>query len=244
MPYPDLTQRVAVSAETLALFHTPSTATISAQLMKRGVRSAFMANLTPLNPEQRLVGRAYTLRYLPAREDFDGSLGLDDLTNIQRKGVEEVGTGEVFVVDARGDTGAGSMGEILAARILKRGAAGIVTDGAFRDTPGIRALGAPIYCRGMHAYMNTTRHFAADLQIPVACAGVMVCPGDVLVGDGEGVIVVPQAMAAEVARDAAAQEMLETFIREQIDSGASIRGVYPPNAETLAAFAQWKTRNE
>ncbi len=189
-----------------------------------------------------MVGRAFTLRYIPAREDMPGGEGLEDLTNIQRKGVETVGPGEVFVVDARGNTNAGSLGDILAARIFMRGATGIVTDGAFRDTPTIRALGRPVYARGMHAAVNTTQHFAADIQVPIACGGVMVCPGDVLVGDGEGVIVLPQAMAAELAAEAAEYEPKEIFIRELIDSGRSIKGVYPPDAETLAAFEQWKLK--
>jgi regulator of RNase E activity RraA len=171
-----------------------------------------------------------------------GGEGLEDLTNIQRKGVETVGPGEVFVVDARGNTNAGSLGDILAARIFKRGATGLVTDGAFRDTPTIRALEQPVYARGMHAAVNTTQHFAADIQVPIACGGVMVCPGDVLVGDGEGVIVLPQAMAAEVAAEAAEYEPKEIFIRELIDSGRSIKGVYPPDADTLAAFEQWKLK--
>jgi 5-oxopent-3-ene-1,2,5-tricarboxylate decarboxylase / 2-hydroxyhepta-2,4-diene-1,7-dioate isomerase len=167
---------------------------------------------------------------------------MEDLTNIQRKGVETVGPGEVFCIDARGNTNAGSLGDILAARIFKRGATGLVTDGAFRDSPTIRALGQPVYARAMHAAVNTTQHFAADIQVPIACGGVMVCPGDVLVGDGEGVIVLPQAMAAEVAAEAAEYEPKEIFIRELIDSGRSIKGVYPPDAETLAAFEQWKMK--
>ena len=187
-----------------------------------------------------MVGLAFTLRYLPAREDMPGGEGMDDLTNLQRKGVETIGAGDVFVIDARGNTNAGSLGDILAARVFKRGAAGIVTDGAFRDTPTIRALGQPIYARGMHAAVNTTQHFAADLQIPIACGGVMVCPGDVIVGDGEGVIVLPQALAAEIAPEAIEQESKETFLRELIDSGRSIKGVYPPDAETLARTSNGK----
>lgn len=240
MPTPDLLRRVAVSDETLRLLDTASAATVAMLLMRRGVRSTFMAGVLPLHPDQHMVGRAYTLRYLPAREDMPGEAGLADLSNLQRKGVESISPGEVFVVDARGNTDAGSMGDILATRIFMRGAVGIVTDGAFRDTPSIRALGKPCYARGMHAAVNVTQHYAADLQIPIACGGVMVCPGDILVGDGEGVIVIPQALAAAVAQEAAEYEPKEQFITELVQSGRSIKGVYPPNAETLAEFEAWK----
>jgi regulator of RNase E activity RraA len=242
MPATDIRRRVEIAPETLKLLENVGTATLSGLLMRRGVRSVFMAGVLPLNPEKHMVGRAFTLRYLPAREDMPGGEGMEDLTNIQRKGVETVGPGEVFCIDARGNTNAGSLGDILAARIFKRGATGLVTDGAFRDSPTIRALGQPVYARAMHAAVNTTQHFAADIQVPIACGGVMVCPGDVLVGDGEGVIVLPQAMAAEVAAEAAEYEPKEIFIRELIDSGRSIKGVYPPDAETLAAFEQWKMK--
>ena len=240
MPAPDLMRRVEIAAETLQQFESVSTATLAGLLMRRGIRTTFMAGVLPLTAEQHMVGRAFTLRYIPAREDMPGGEGLDDLTNLQRRGVETVGPGEVFVVDARGNTNAGSLGDILATRIFMRGAAGIVTDGAFRDTPAIRAIGKPCYARAMHAAVNTTQHFAADLQVPIACGGVMVCPGDVLVGDGEGVIVVPQALAAELAQEASEYEPKEQFITELILSGRSIKGVYPPNEETLAAYEEWK----
>lgn len=242
MPATDIRRRVEIGAETLMQLENVGTATLSALLMRRGIRSVFLAEVLPLNPHKHMVGRAFTLRHIPAREDMPGGEGLDDLTNLQRQGVETVGPGEVFVIDAHGNTDAGCLGDILAARIFKRGATGIVTDGAFRDTPTIRDLGQPVYARGMHPAVSTTRHFAADIQIPIACGGVMVCPGDLLVGDGEGVIVVPQAMAADVATEAMDYESKEIFIRELIDSGRSIKGVYPPDAETLSAYEQWKLK--
>jgi len=242
MPATDIRRRVEIGAETLMQLENVGTATLSALLMRRGVRSVFLTGVLPLNPHKHMVGRAFTLRYIPAREDMPGGEGLDDLTNLQRQGVETVGPGEVFVIDAHGNTDAGCLGDILAARIFKRGATGIITDGAFRDTPTIRDLGQPVYARGMHPAISTTQHFAADLQIPIACGDVMVCPGDLLVGDGEGVIVVPQAMAADVAAEAMEYEPKEIFIRELIDGGRSIKGVYPPDAETLAAYERWKLR--
>lgn len=242
MPATDIRRRVEIAPETLQQLENVGTATLSGILLRHGVRSVFMAGVLPLNPAKHMVGLAFTLRYLPAREDMPGGEGMDDLTNLQRQGIETIGPGEVFVIDARGNTNAGTLGDILAARVFKRGAAGIVTDGAFRDSPTIRAIGQPIYACAMHAAVNTTQHFAADLQIPIACGGVMVCPGDVIVGDGEGVIVVPQAMAATVAAEAVEQESKETFIRELIDNGASIKGVYPPDAETLAKYEQWKLK--
>ncbi len=244
MPYPDLTARADVAPESLAILGRTGTATLYSMLAKSGVRSSFMTGLTPLNPAMRMVGRAYTLRYLPMREDMDGGAGLEDLTNLQRKGVEEIGPGEVFVVDARGDIGAGSMGEILATRIFRRGGAGIVTDGALRDSDGIKATGGPVYSRGAHAGVNTSVHFTANLNIPIACAGVMVCPGDVLVGDGDGVIVIPQALADRVAAAAAEYEPLEEYILSLVEGGASIRGVYPPDEKTRANYATWRADRE
>lgn len=219
-----------------------STATITSQLLKRGFRNAFMTGLVPLDPALRLVGTAFTLRYVPMREDLDTPESLGNPEHPQRKGIEMIEPGEVFVIDARGDLRAGTIGNILVTRIRQRGGAGVVSDGCFRDAAGIRAVGLPCYSRGAHASANVTIHHAADIQVPIGCGGVLVMPGDVLMGDGDGVVVIPRHLAAEVARDALEQERVEEFVLRKIQAGASIRGVYPPNADTLAEYRQQQGR--
>jgi regulator of RNase E activity RraA len=216
-----------------------STATLTSVLLKLGLRNTFMTDVHPLVPGARLVGQAYTLRYTPMREDLDADAldgRFDNLTNPQRIGVERVGPGDVMVIDARGEIRAGTIGNILVTRMRQRGAAGLVTDGAFRDAAGIAATGLPAYCRGTHAATNVTLHHPADVQLPVACGGVSVFPGDALVGDGDGVIVIPRHLAEEAAARAVEQERRERFILGKVQNGAGIVGVYPPNAETLAEF--------
>ncbi|MCL4540908.1 MAG: ribonuclease activity regulator RraA [Chloroflexi bacterium] len=216
-----------------------STATLSSQLLKRGFRQLVLRDVRPLRPELRLVGQAFTLRYVPAREDVEHG-DYNNLTNKQRLAVEAVGPGDVLVIDARGNTLAGTLGNILATRIKVRGAAGIVTDGAFRDTPGIRAIDLPTYASGAHPNVSSTLHYPVDMNVPIACGGVTIFPGDVVVGDAEAVIVIPWAVADDVARDALEQEEREAYILRRIQRGDSIIGVYPPNEDTLAAYEAWR----
>lgn len=234
-----------VPAEVLAKLREVSTATISAQLLRRGYTQMFLLGLLPLRPDLRMAGQAFTLRFIPAREDLArdeqmASGEFNNLRNKQRIAVESVGPGDVLVIDARNDIRAASLGNILIARIKARGAAGIVTDGAYRDTPAIKEIALPTYARGQNPNISFTIHYAADLNVPIACAGVAVIPGDVIVGDAEGVIVIPQAIAAEVAEDGWEQERKEEFIYSKVEAGASIIGVYPPNAATLAEYEAWK----
>ena len=235
-----------VAEDVLATLREVSTATLSSQLLKRGFRQLFMAGVAPLRPELRMAGQAVTLRYIPAREDLErgtASTDFDNTTNKQRVAVETVGPGDVLVIEARGDTRAGSLGNILAARIRARGAAGIVTDGAFRDTPAIRAIDLPTYARGQHPNISFTIHHPTDINVPIGCGGVAVLPGDLIVGDAEGVIVVPRAVAEEVARDALEQERREAFILGKIEGGSSILGVYPPNEQTLREYREHAARS-
>jgi regulator of RNase E activity RraA len=234
-----------ISREVLDLLRQISTATISSQLNKRGLNNCFMNGVAPLRPDLRMAGQAFTLRYLPMREDLDRGGTYDNRTNKQRIAVESVGPGDVLVIDARGDTRAASLGNILCARIRQRGAAGIVTDGAFRDTPAIKRIELPTYARGQNPNISFTVHHPIDIGLPIACGGVAVLPGDVVVGDGEGVIVIPRALADEVARDAYEQERREEFIYSKIEAGSSIVGVYPPNDATLQEYEQYRRgRNE
>ncbi|MGH2353435.1 MAG: ribonuclease activity regulator RraA [Chloroflexota bacterium] len=220
-----------------------STATLTSVLLKLDLRNTFMTDVHPLVPGTRLVGQAYTLRYIPMREDLDEAAlqgRFDNLTNPQRIAIERVGPGDVLVMDARGEIRAGTIGNILVTRMKHRGAAGLVTDGAFRDAAGIVAAGLPAYCRGAHAATNVTLHHPVDVQLPVACGGVSVFPGDAIVGDGDGVIVVPRHLAEEAAARALEQEQRERFILAKVQAGASIIGVYPPDAETLAEYERSK----
>jgi regulator of RNase E activity RraA len=183
-----------------------------------------------------MVGHAYTLRYVPAREDLGVSSHFDNDTNQQRLAVEDISEGQVLVIDARQDTSVGSLGNILSTRLQQRGAAGLVTDGALRDSPAIAQVGLPTYAAGSNARLSSVVHHPADRNVPIGCAGVLILPGDVLVGDDEGVVVIPSAMASPVARDAERQERLEEFITDQVRRGASIKGVYPPQEALLRAY--------
>lgn len=228
-----------VGEDVLALLRRVSTATLSSQLLKRGFAQLFMRDVRPLRPDLRMAGQAFTLRYIPARADLGGLGGdFDNRTNHQRLAVEAVGPGDVLVIDARGETGAGSLGNILATRVRVRGTAGIVTDGAFRDAPAFREIDLPTYAAGQHANISSTIHHPVDVNVPIACGGVAVLPGDVVVGDAEGVIVIPRALAEEVARDAAEQERREAFILTKIEGGSAILGVYPPDERTLREYEQ------
>ena len=216
-----------------------STATLTSVLLKLGLRNTFMTDVHPLVPGTRLVGQAYTLRYIPMREDLDADAldgRFDNLTNPQRRAIERGGAGDVLVMAARGEIRAGTIGNILVTRMKARGAVGLVTDGAFRDAAGIAAVGLPAYCRGTHAATNVTLHHPVDVQLPIACGTVSVYPGDAIVGDGDGVIVVPRHLAEEAASRAVEQEKRERFILGKVQNGASIIGVYPPNEATLEEF--------
>lgn len=214
-----------------------STATISTQLFKRGFRNVFLHGVAPLNPASaRFVGEAFTLRSIPAREDLDVLEVYEDYDHPQRKAVESVEPGQVLVVDSRCDPRAASAGHILLTRLWKRGAAGFVTDGSLRDTPDIRRMAFPAFAAGACATTNLARHHVVDLQVPISCAGVAVYPGDVLVGDEEGIVCIPRHLAAEIAGPAAEQERMERFILAKVESGASLRGTYPPDSRTRSEY--------
>lgn len=225
-----------MNAQTRRRLEKVSTATLTSQLLKRGFRNAFIAGLTASRPDLRMVGTAFTLRYAPAREDMDMNVDYNNDTNVQRLAVEAIESGQVLVIDARQDIRAASFGHIIATRIMRRGAAGLVTDGALRDSPRFRELGLPTYCRAAHATTSGLIHHPVDMNIPIGCGGVLVMPSDVMVGDAEGVVVIPAAVVDEVAEATYEQEMIEEFIWEKVDAGSSIKGVYPPGADVRAEF--------
>ncbi len=212
-----------------------STATLTSILIKRGIRRSFMLDVFPLAPHLRLAGIAFTLRYIPSRQDLTDRR-YDNETNVQRIAMESIGEGQVLVIDARGITDVGTMGDILATRIQQRGAAGIVTDGGLRDTPALAEMGFPIFLGGAAAPPSHLVHHPVDINQPIGCGGVAVMPGDLLVGDGEGVVVVPQQMAPEVIAEAWEQEQLEAWVVAQIQAGQSIKGLYPPDDAAMTRF--------
>lgn len=217
----------------------PSTATLTTALKEFGLSQSYMHRVTPLRPNMKMAGPAFTLRYVPAREDLNSG-EVDNLKDVQRLGIERIEEGDVLVIDARGDTRAGTMGDILATRIYKRGAAGVVTDGAFRDSPTIAEIGLAAYAAGMNAHSNKTVHYPSEIQVPIACGEVAVFPDDIIVGDEEGVVVVPVQYAKKVAKISLEMEEKEEFLLRKIQNGESIIGIYPPDEKTLAEYETWK----
>jgi regulator of RNase E activity RraA len=233
-------QRSPIPSSTFAAFRHVSTATITTQLLSRGLRNTLLHGLLPLNPlHGNMVGEAFTLRYIPAREDLDVLSAFQDYDHPQRRAIEQVQPGQVLVIDSRGQQRAASLGNILATRLLRRGCAGVVTDGSVRDLAGFRTLGLPTFAYGPSANTNLIQHHAVDMQLPIGCAEVAVYPGDVLVGDADGVVCVPRHLATEVADAAVAQEHLEEFVLSQVDSGAGLRGTYPPDDRMREEYRKW-----
>ncbi|KQU91441.1 hypothetical protein ASC78_00400 [Variovorax sp. Root318D1] len=219
-----------------------STATLCTALFKRGLRNQFIQNVHPLNPAlPNMVGEAFTLRYMPAREDLNPITVFNDRSHPQRQAVEQCPVGAVLLMDSRKDARAASAGGILVSRLMKRGVAGVVTDGGFRDSPDIAKLGFPAYHQRPSAPTNLTLHQAIDINVPIGCGDVAVWPGDAVVGDGEGVIVIPADIADEVAAEATEMTVFEDFVQEKVLEGRSILGLYPPTEEqSRTEFAAWR----
>jgi 2-keto-4-pentenoate hydratase/2-oxohepta-3-ene-1,7-dioic acid hydratase in catechol pathway/regulator of RNase E activity RraA len=230
-------------AEVLRAVARVSTATLSSQLRKRGFNSVTLDRLHATRPGQKMVGFARTLRYVPFREDlfaqYGGTLRGGGL-NAQKRAVEQVRPGEVLVIEARGDPTAGTVGDILALRAQVRGAAGIVTDGAIRDSQPLHAMDLPVYYGATHPAVLGRRHVPWEVNGVIACAGVTVTPGDIIAGDGDGVIVIPAHLAMEVAQDAAEQELQEEFAAELVAKGESVDGLYPLGKRWQPAYEAWR----
>jgi len=237
-------------AQLLSAVARVSTATLASQLRKRGFNHVTLDRLLTTRPSRKMAGFARTLRYVPFREDlfaqYGTTVGAAGL-NAQKRAVEQVRPGEVLVIEARGDLTAGTVGDILALRAQVRGAAGIVTDGAIRDAEALRnTLAIPVYYAATHPAVLGRRHVPWEVNTAIACAGVTVLPGDIIVGDGDGVIVVPAHLAAEVARDAAEQERQEEFAAAMVARGESVDGLYPLSQRWQPAYQAWlaETENE
>jgi 2-keto-4-pentenoate hydratase/2-oxohepta-3-ene-1,7-dioic acid hydratase in catechol pathway/regulator of RNase E activity RraA len=214
------------------------TATLSAQLRKLGYNNVSIDGLRSTRPDVRMVGRARTLRFVPLREDLSERYGTG--YTAQKRAFDSLGVDDVLVIDARGETGTGTVGDLLALRAQVRGAAGIVTDGGVRDFAAVAALDIPTYYAGTHPAVLGRRHVPWDTDLTVACGGATVQPGDVLVGDADGILVIPPDLVERVVDASIEQEIEETFISEQIASGEKVDGLYPLNADWKERYAAWR----
>jgi regulator of RNase E activity RraA len=233
---------VPIKAETIAKLKTVSTPTLATALYKRGLRNQFIQDVKPLNPSlPTMVGEAFTLRYMPAREDRNPITVFQNPDHPQRKAVEICPPGAVLVMDSRKDARAASAGSILISRLMVRGVAGVVTDGGFRDSAEIAALKIPAFHSRPSAPTNLTLHEAIDINVPIGCGEAAVFPGDVIVGDADGVMVIPAEIADEIATEAVEMTAFEDFVTEQVLGGRSIKGLYPAtDPQTKVDFEAWR----
>ncbi|WP_417627367.1 ribonuclease activity regulator RraA [Pararhodobacter aggregans] len=222
-----------------------STASVATALYKRGLRQQFIQGARPVQPGKgTMVGQAFTLRYIPAREDRNPITIFRDPEHKQRVAIETCPPGWVLVMDARKDARAATAGSILITRLALRGAAGVVSDGGFRDVTGIGALGMPAYCAGPSAPTNLTLHEAIEIGGAISCGDAPVFPGDVLLGDNDGVMVIPAHLADEIADECTGMESFEDFVLEEVNGGAAVIGLYPATRdENLAKYQAWRERN-
>lgn len=233
--------RPTLDPELRALLQRTPVAALSGQLRKRGLDNVTIDGVRPSRPGTKLVGVATTLRFVPLREDLFASHGGGQ--NAQKRAFDAVREGEVIVIEARGETGSGTMGDILALRAKARGAAGVVTDGGVRDIDAVAAIYLPVFSRGGHPAVLGRRHVPWDVDVTIACGGTTVQPGDIIVGDSDGVIVLPAALAAEVAEAARVQEDEDAWVAEQVTGGAPLEGLFPMNAEWRRKYdAEQETR--
>ena len=222
------------------------TATIATCLFKKGLKNQFIQSVVPLKKGRpTMVGEAFTLRYIPAREDLNSIEVFRDPKHPQRVAVETCTAGSVLVIDSRKDARAASAGSILATRLMVRGAAGIVTDGGFRDSAEIAELDFSAYHKTPSAPTNLTLHQAIAINDPIACGDVAVFPGDILLGDDDGVMVIPAKMVEEVADECVQMTLYEEFVMERVRSGQEIIGLYPLVDEQIKIeFDKWKAKFE
>ena len=223
-----------LTAELRALLEETPVAGLSQQLRKRGLNNVTIDGVRPLHPTAKLVGTAKTLRFVPNREDLFVSHGGG--YNAQKRAFDAVEAGEVLIVEARGESGSGTLGDVLAIRAQARGAAGIITDGGVRDADAVTAVGIPVYTSGAHPAVLGRKHVPWDVDVTIACGGTTVQPGDIIVGDADGVIVIPPHLAQEVAEAANAQEIEDAWIAARVAEGNPVDGLFPMNAEWRARY--------
>jgi 5-oxopent-3-ene-1,2,5-tricarboxylate decarboxylase/2-hydroxyhepta-2,4-diene-1,7-dioate isomerase len=227
-----------LSAELKAKLERVATATLSSQLRKRGLDNVSIDGLQATRPDRRVVGLARTLRYVPNREDLFKTHGGG--FNAQKRAIDSVNEGEILVMEARGEKGTGTIGDILALRAQVRGAAAVITDGGVRDYSAVAGLEMPTYFANPHPAVLGRRHIPWDTDITIACGGATVQPGDIIVADSDGILVIPPAIAEELVDDCIQQEHEEAFIFEMVRQGNSVEGLYPMNAGWRARYAEWK----
>ena len=227
-----------LTAELEEALNSIATATLTHQLMQRGLRTTFFAGLKPLQPGKRMVGRARTLRYVALREDVQPQY--QSGVNAQKRIVESIEPGDVLVIEARDVEDAATIGDIMASRLVALGGRGVVTDGALRDTPAIEEIGVPTYHRSSHGAVLGRRHMPFSTDQPITCAGVFVMPGDIIVGDGEGAVILPIDLVEEVVTAALAQEEKEAFALERVQAGEPSTAVFPLPKEREAEFEAWR----
>ena len=233
-----------LASETLARLGQVSSATVSMQLIKRGIRRIWLKGPKPLDPARpKLVGEAFTLRFVPLREDLSTFESYTQPGSL-REAIEAMPAGVVAVIDACGETGCGTLGDILAARLKERGVLGAISDGAMRDTVDMAALGWPVFCAGRASPPSITGLFFAGHGETIRCGGATVVPGDVVVGDEDGCVVVPRALADEVAQGAVEQERYERYVQIRVKQGAAVLGLYPPTEESQAGYREWLEAGE
>lgn len=211
---------------------------LSAALRRRGLDNVVIEGVRPNVEGARIIGRARTLRFVPNREDLFVSHGGG--FNAQKRAFDSLGAGEVMVIEARGETGSATLGDVLAIRAKVLGAAGVVTDGGVRDFDAVAATGLPVFSKGAHPSVLGRRHVPWDVDIAVACGGATVVPGDVIVGDSDGVVVIPPHLVEEVVDETIAQEEQDQWVAEQIAAGHRIDGLFPPNAQWKARYEEWR----
>jgi regulator of RNase E activity RraA len=232
----DLDPKIAAALQSV------STATITTVLLKKGLRNVWMRGPKPLRAGlPRLVGCAFTMRFVPAREDLATPESWASPRST-RAAIEDMPAGVITVIDAMGVTDAGVFGDILCARMAKRGVAALVTDGVVRDVAGVLGTGLPVWCQGWAAPASVAGLTFVNWQEPIGCGGVAIFPDDVIMMDDDGAVVIPQKLLEEVAATAADQEQMEEWIMSEVNKGASLPGLYPPNAENKARYEAWAKR--
>ncbi|MEJ1116661.1 fumarylacetoacetate hydrolase family protein [Paenarthrobacter sp. CCNWLY172] len=229
-----------LTPELKAKLESVATATLSSQLRKRGLNNVSIDGLQATRPDRKVVGLARTLRYVPNREDLFKTHGGG--FNAQKRAIDSVNEGEILVMEARGEKGTGTVGDILALRAQVRGAAAIITDGGVRDYSAVADLEMPTYFANPHPAVLGRRHIPWDTDITIACGGATVQPGDIIVADSDGILVIPPAIAEELVDDCIQQEKEETFIFQMVQEGNSVDGLYPMNTDWQARFQEWQSR--
>ena len=231
---------VGANMDTREMLARAGIAAIANALLRRGLRNVYLTCLLPASQDQSaMVGPAYTLRFIPAREDIDSMATYARSDNLHRRAIEECPVGSVLVIDTQGENRVSSAGDMMAARLVARGAAGLVTDGGFRDVVGIVQTGLPAYQRGPSTPATPIALHPVEVNVPIGCAGVAIYPGDVMVGDANGVVAVPAQMADEVAREAYETMQYEEFVELQLGRGRSLFGLFPSTPESTKEYQAW-----